>query len=152
MFYPTKYETTLKATTGKWYTLARRIALISMILSGFVFGYVNASVGFWMLLIGAFVQSSLIGREYYIDYNWQIQKRGELLERLLLCGERKTVFKHLNEAAIWIGNEPDPGITKQLEEMETAEEAFKSRVNKFLEDLTASFEKNTTPPDEPKSN
>ena len=75
------------------------------------------------------------------------------MERLLLCGECKAVFKHLNEAAIWIGNEPDPEITKQLAEMETTEEAFKTRVNKFLEDLTASIEKQTpTEPDEPKSN
>lgn len=139
MFYPTKLEPTEKETVGTWYKRFRQMATFVVIVSGFMFGYVNQTVGFWMLLLGSIVQMMLVSREHYIAAIWQIRRNGDLMERLLFGGDRKFVLEQLSKDALWRNEQPDPEVTKQLTEMQFQEDDFKAKATEIIEKLTASL-------------
>lgn len=149
MFYPTNLEPTEKETIGVWYKRLRQLTTLVIITSGFVFGYLNKTVGFWMLMLGSFAQVMLLSRENYIHAIWHIRRGGDLMERLLFSGDRKFVLKQLTKDALWRGEASDPEVTRQLDEMQHQEEDFKSKMDEIINKLTESL---TTPKDEPKAN
>lgn len=149
-YYPSNLKTTREETIGKPYKYLRWFFIAVTIASGFTFGYVNQSLGFWMALIGGVAIQILNGREAYIQAIWQIRRGGDLMERLLLMGDRKFVLEQLTKDAAWRGDTVDPAVTAELEKINNADEAFKSRLSKLIDDFTSSLV--VDKPEDPKAN
>lgn len=125
---------TLKNAIGIWRHV-KTLAWLSFMTSGAVYGFMNDTVGYLMLLASSALIIILTGREFVIDGMRRINTVTELRSRMLDYGDHEYVLKQIQSDQLWRGEEVDPQVTKRLAQIEAERELFQARVLEIASEL-----------------
>lgn len=144
-FYPSKLQTTLADTVGSTYKWTRKLAVIAIIASGFIFAFLSHVAGFLLLCVASVIHEALLAREYYIDSIQKIRTATDLRLRLLTLNDSEFALESLANDSTWRGDPIDPEITNRLATIRKEKEEAQVNLKNFLDKLTEQFNKSIEP-------